>query len=85
MDSKLLERFICVDCGVSTYDNDEYYMVHDHVWNSVDMYAYSGMLCIGCLENRLGRELTPSDFPKYPVNDKWFSKKSERLLNRLGV
>ena len=41
-----------------------------------------GYLCIGCLEARLGRRLTPADFPEFPVNqpDRFTSA---RLLDRL--
>jgi hypothetical protein len=28
----------------------------------------SGFLCVGCLEKRLGRELTAEDFPDAPIN-----------------
>jgi hypothetical protein len=46
----------CSDCGSNT--RDEYYVVHDAIWfgaGNVD-----GMLCIGCLEQRLGRQLVPA-------------------------
>ena len=42
-------------------------MVHDALWlkaNPTD----SGMLCIGCLEVRLGRTLTSEDFTDAPIN-----------------
>jgi hypothetical protein len=54
-----------VDCGHPTQGDlalasggCEYYMVHDIVWASAFMGPYDGMLCIGCLERRLGRPLT---------------------------
>jgi hypothetical protein len=33
-----------------------------------EMLWSSGFLCIGCLEKRLGRELTAEDFPDCPIN-----------------
>ena len=33
---------------------------------------YDGMLCVGCLEARLGRRLTPSDFTGVPLNEQPF-------------
>jgi hypothetical protein len=41
-----------------------------------------GFLCIGCLEHRLGRRLTPRDFPSLPINrpHPW---KTTRLAARL--
>jgi hypothetical protein len=52
-------------------------MVHDDVWvaagmkprNPEDDVGQSGFLCIGCLEKRLRRKLTPQDFTSDPVNN----------------
>jgi hypothetical protein len=52
--------FRCSDCRVNTDIVGEYYMVSDEVWQSARID--SGMLCIGCLEGRLGRRLVRSDF-----------------------
>jgi len=45
-----------------------------------------GLLCIGCLERRLGRRLTPADFTDAPANDPSDrdSGRSRRFLDRLG-
>jgi hypothetical protein len=43
-----------------------------------------GMLCIGCLEHRLGRKLKPSDFLDAPINDPLMFEKSERIMDRMG-
>lgn len=75
--------FACVDCSVNTSDIHEYYMVHDELWLGAGMTFDGGMLCIGCLEDRLGRDLTHKDFTDAPVNHGVF-RQSERLLNRLG-
>jgi hypothetical protein len=37
--------------------------VADEVWAAAAMTALGGCLCIGCLENRIGRPLTAADFP----------------------
>jgi hypothetical protein len=52
-------------------------MVHDDVWvaagmkprNPEDDVDHSGFLCIGCLEKRLRRKLTPQDFTSDPINN----------------
>jgi hypothetical protein len=44
----------------------EVYMVRPAVWTVAGMT--DGCLCIGCLEKRLGRTLTPKDFPKHALN-----------------
>ena len=51
---RIYEGFKCVDCGVNTHDADEYYMVHDELWAAAGMEPAGGMLCVGCLEQRLG-------------------------------
>ncbi len=43
------------------------------------------MLCIGCLENRIGRKLTPNDFDPVPPLNMMNNCQSDRLLDRLGV
>jgi hypothetical protein len=62
-------------------------MVEDELWKLGTIYAdnYCSedvMLCIGCLENRIGGVLTPSDFPAFPINRGYFAM-SERLLSRV--
>lgn len=75
--------FACVDCPDNTCDIDEYYMVHDHLWAEACMGPDDGMLCIGCLESRLGRRLVASDFTPYPVNVDPAFVRSARLVSRL--
>ena len=71
----------CLDCGVHTGDIQEYYMVTDELWAE---FGEKGMLCIGCLENRMGRRLEPEDFTNCPLNTDIFYHKSGRLWHRLG-
>ena len=84
--------FLCDDCGVNTSRIKEFYMVHDDIWDSVSENLY-GMLCVGCLEERLGRRLTPADFMDCPLNNwklssapwtmRHLGRSSDRLLSRL--
>ena len=58
----------------------EIYEVYDDIWKQTGLEPYNGCLCIGCLESRIGRELTPDDFRRnHPFNN---MKCSERLLKR---
>ena len=62
----------------------EYYAVHDALWSEAcavepALPGESGMLCIGCLEARLGRELCAADFKTRNPR----SKSSKRFLDRL--
>jgi hypothetical protein len=69
----------------------EWYMVHDEVWQQAwadrlkPWHALPGqqILCIGCLEARLGRTLMACDFTDAPVNDPDDDRSSERLRQRL--
>jgi hypothetical protein len=76
----------CADCGVNTLAVGEWYMVNDKLWEAASRFGKiweeSFYLCIGCIELRLGRRLTPDDFTNVPVNDPdKFS--SGRLRDRL--
>ena len=58
----------------------EVYMVKPAVWKAAGLDPYSGCLCIGCLEKRLGRTLTSKDFlPNHPFNS---LPGTARLLSR---
>jgi len=74
--------FHCLDCDVDTGKINEYYMVDYDLWESAGMSPV-GMLCIGCLEKRIGRELNSSDFLPVYVNGFRFAPKSARLTSRL--
>lgn len=76
-------EFNCLDCGVDTREVDEYYMTHDPLWLQANPQD-DGMLCIGCLESRIGRKLNRNDFTNVPINlpDE---TTSERFLNRLAT
>lgn len=76
------KKFLCLDCRVDTGKIGEHYFVHLPVWLQAHT-SKVGMLCIGCLEMRLGRELTKEDFPAIHVNDPKLYRMSERLLSRI--
>jgi hypothetical protein len=71
----------CADCGIGTITAGEWFMVHNHVWEQ----AWAGrrkswqrrvpgqeILCIGCLERRIGRTLTGHDIThaRSPISDR---------------
>ncbi|MDQ4032742.1 MAG: hypothetical protein M3332_10930 [Actinomycetota bacterium] len=72
----------CDDCGISTFY--EFYVVHDGLW---DEYGSKWMLCVGCLESRMGRQLVTGDFTASNFNPRQLNNskypKSQRLVNRL--
>ncbi len=71
----------CGDCGKSTLN--EYFMLKHALWRSLDVKC--PLLCIMCIERRLGRELTPDDFLDCPLNQHPFKNSSKLLLRRLGM
>ena len=91
----------CVDCGVDTCPEPkkrngrtvrngrvgrwEHYMVHPRIWRTADLSPDGGYLCVGCLENRIGRRLQPNDFTDAPINelDSWDTKRL--MMRRLGL
>jgi len=82
--------FNCWDCNINTLDINEYYMVTDELWELATIYAANDnhcstdvMLCIGCLEARIGGKLTTGDFPELPIN-RGFYPMSARLLSRVA-
>jgi hypothetical protein len=52
--------FRCVDCGEEK--DGEYYTVADEVWDASGLAPNGGMLCLACLERRIGRLLVFDDF-----------------------
>ncbi|MFC9438609.1 hypothetical protein [Nocardia sp. NPDC057030] len=79
------DEFPCHECGVATAPidgPDEWYTVHDSVWASAAAAADS-ILCVGCLESRLGRRLLPTDFVVAVLNQPGYGHHSPRLQSRL--
>jgi hypothetical protein len=88
----------CCDCGIDTLASNEWYVVKDDVWDQAwvgrcrSQYVIPGsgglideFLCIGCLEQRIGRTLCHTDFTDAPINNpnRYPNKvHSERLLDR---
>lgn len=73
----------CLDCEVHCRKIDEYYMVNDNIWFEY-VPEHDGMLCLGCLEERMQRKLSKSDFTDAPINSPGIQKMSQRYLDRLS-
>jgi hypothetical protein len=60
-------HWLCLDCSKDTFD--EYYRVRNFLWRrAVDRSQRHGMLCLACLERRLGRFLRLEDY-RPPVSE----------------
>ena len=65
-------------------EDTEVYHVREKVWDASGVEGMGGCLCIGCLEKRIGRQLTPKDFPRWhPFNNGKYPC-TERLRQRRG-
>lgn len=83
-----MSDFKCLDCKVDTSHRTgigEYYMVHNSIWESLNI-GKRGMMCIGCLEARIGRKLNSTDFTDCPLNKENITNptSSKRLIDRLN-
>jgi len=84
MESAFAADVLRVKAGVERHINDwsEVYTLRESVWRATGMKPYGGCLCIGCVEQRLGRRLRPKDFrPNHPFNR---MPGTARLLSRRG-
>jgi hypothetical protein len=59
---------ICNDCGVDCAKIGEWYMAAE-IWDTLHL-GWNDNLCIGCLEQRLGRRIAGGDFSRWP-NSPW--------------
>jgi hypothetical protein len=76
------KKFLCLDCDEDTGKMHEHYFVHTDLWLKA-VGSKIGMLCVECLEKRIGRMLNSSDFPDVTINNPRFEAKSNRLLERM--
>lgn len=74
-------KWLCLDCGENT--KLEHYFVRNEVWFGEAHMTEVGMLCVSCLEARIGRQLVPEDFTDAHINDPRTHPMSMRLLFRL--
>jgi hypothetical protein len=80
----LVSDLRCLDCKIDTDAIDEYYMLQNEVWAQANP-DIDGQLCIRCVERRLGRTLTATDFTDRRVNTSTTLRRSSRLIDRLNA
>jgi hypothetical protein len=78
---KSKRKWLCVDCDEHT--KYEHYFVNNEVWFKEARMSEEGMLCVGCLETRINRILTPQDFTDAHINNPKLYSMSNRLLSRI--
>jgi hypothetical protein len=78
---------ICIECNMDTSTPtgpNEWFMLVSEVWALTGLSRTGGVLCIGCTERRVGRELAPDDFDGTLGTNRPSLADSDRMLNRLG-
>lgn len=73
---------ICMDCSENTSELREFYMLNDEIWLRA-VPGRLGMLCIDCVEARLGRRLRPDDFDSQWMPEIIGRNWSKRLVARI--
>lgn len=77
-------KWLCLDCKVDTGKIGEHYMLIEETWQLAHK-SNQGMLCVDCLESRIGRRLVASDFNDSHINRvKPGESKSQKLLDRIS-
>lgn len=78
---KSKRKWLCVDCYRNTHL--EHYYVKNNVWYREAQMSEIGMLCIACLEIRIGRRLVPNDFTNTHINNPQWNAITMRLISRI--
>jgi hypothetical protein len=78
-----LAAYACNDCGSNVVEIGEFYMLRPEIWGAQLGLDRDDNLCIGCLEKRLGREVSLQDMCGIP-QEPFMKPISVRLTERLG-
>ena len=75
-------KFKCIDCGGET----EAYFVKNNIWNIVPKYKRNGVMCLSCLEKRIGRKISKNDLQERGIDihkyQPWY-KTLETKMNKV--
>jgi hypothetical protein len=75
------EKGLCLDCSRDTLRSGDYYMLRDDVWREANP-SVEGMLCLDCLEKRLGRGVGWWDLSPAPINVHFLTERWRRVVQR---
>jgi len=76
-------KWNCVDCNRCT--KLEHYFVKSEIWFISAGMSEKGMLCIDCIEVRIGRQLNSFDFTEAHINNPKTNSMTDKLRNRIGA
>ena len=73
------DNWLCKDCGKDCFiDSRDYYMVTHDIWENKGVGT--GMLCMDCMEDRIGHKLTKNDILPCPLTEH-FNPYTKVILN----
>ncbi len=72
----------CYDCGCMPWDMGEDFYVNDKLWKKI--MPLDGIVCVGCFEKRLGRQLTLKDFKPWFRKNRWYGDQRRKLNEPLS-
>jgi hypothetical protein len=64
--TRAIARIKCDACGINIIKAGDYCMLQDEIWQEQFGLGWGDNLCIACIEQRLGREVTRDDFINCP-------------------
>jgi hypothetical protein len=64
-------ELICDSCNTEIFADHNMVMLKNELWLQVNNGKMFGALCDKCIEQRLGRSITPADFK--PANTPWLT------------
>jgi hypothetical protein len=76
--------YVCRDCATNTFRDGEFFQLKDDIWGLTGLAPDGGMLCVGCVEARIGRKLAAADFVDGPPNTWGRLYRSDRLQDRMA-
>jgi hypothetical protein len=77
-----IARHKCIGCGINVIRAGDYCMLRNEIWQGTLGLKWQDNMCVACIEGRIGRQLTISDFIAFPSVERF--RISDALRNRLG-
>ena len=75
------DNWLCEDCGKDCFvGNVDYYMVKHDIWHKYGLGESRGMLCMSCIEERIGHKLTKDDILDCPLT-RHYNPYTSKILN----
>ena len=78
------QHWLCQCCSKDTWEEEkDYYMLKDHIWKKIASDP-DGMMCMDCVEEKLGHKLTADDILICPLTE-LFNSYTREILYKAKV